>query len=152
METQTLSLLNPYPLSSNLIDQAKWCDPVPSYFDGLDVVPFSPRSPEGVEYKGGALPALSVPDGVVECAGRTSLVVPKGLPAEAQKSHSQSLHWEGHKDIKLSQGGKGLEYPRFPLLERLGNPGIPVMSAGASSFTLSDEMLVWDPGGDSRLF
>ena len=49
--------------------------------------------------------------------------------------------------------GQGLEYPTSPLLEMLGNPGIPVMSAGASSpFKLPDERWVWDPGGDSRLF
>ena len=64
-EIHLLSTLSPYPLSSSLIDQAIRCDPGPSYFDGLDVVPFSPRSPEGAKYKGGALAALSVPDSIV---------------------------------------------------------------------------------------
>ena len=125
-----MSTISHYPLSSSLIDQAKRCDPGPTYFDDLDVVSFSPRSPEGVEYKGGTLPALSVPDSIVGFFTHSNLIIPKDLPAEGQKSHSQSLHGEGHKVFKLSQKGQGLEYPTSPLLEMLGNPGISVMSAG----------------------
>ena len=151
-EIHLLSTLSPYPLFSSLIDQAIRCDPGPSNFDGLDAVPFSPRSPEGVEYKRGALPSLSVPDSIVGYVTHSNLIIPKDLPAEGQKSHSQSLHGEGQKVIKLSQKGQGLEYPKPPLLEILGNPDIPVMLAWALSFTLSDERWVWDTGGDSRLF
>ena len=94
-------------------------DPGPSYFDGLDVVPFSPRSLEGAEYKGGALPALSVPDSMVGCVTHSGLIIPKDLPTEGQTSHSQPL--QGHGRTRLSQEGQGLEYPASPLLEMLGN-------------------------------